>query len=118
MMTSTVSEVLAYLITILSGIVFFIAVAVAVRTKDRHTRKMALVFSWFFAAFAMLGSGFLVSMKDRQNKPPSSPSPPPKKTISKALKIVIIGMAILMLIAVAFVLFTTGTLGPQQYQRY
>lgn len=60
-MTSKSSEIALYLVTILSGIAFFASVAVVVRTKDRHTRKMALMGMMMSAAPATLAprrSGF------------------------------------------------------------
>jgi hypothetical protein len=69
-MTSNSSEIALYLVTILSGIAFFASVAVVVRMKDHHTRKMALMGMMMSAAPATLAPAVLASMKDRQNKPP------------------------------------------------
>jgi hypothetical protein len=57
-MTSTFSEVLAYFIAILSGIAFFTGVTVAVRTKDRYTRKVALVVFCRLSYTGLRFSGF------------------------------------------------------------
>ncbi len=92
------SDIPLYLIAILSGIAFFASVAVALRTKDRHMRKMALMCMMMSAAPATLAPAVLASMKDRQHKPSSSPSPPPKKTLGKPLKIAILVMVVIMLI--------------------